>query len=78
MSIICHCLPHKEYRLYLTDADDWDKMKENNEDTMSLFEMKIEDIKTAIHDVRINVGKMRHFQFMRGGAMSKDVHQVHL
>lgn len=58
------------------DADDWDKMKENNEDTMSLFEMKIEDIKTAIHDVRINVGKMRHFQFMRGGAMSKDVHQV--
>lgn len=58
------------------DAEDWDKMKENNEDTQSLFDMKIEDVKTAVHDVRINVGKMRHFQFVRGGSMSKDTHQV--
>merc|ERR1711971_107588 len=44
------------------DPEDWDKMVDNNEDTQSLFEMK--------------VGKMRHFQFMKGGSMSKDTHQV--
>merc|ERR1719222_939231 len=58
------------------DPEDWDKMVENNEDTQSLFEIKVEDMKTAIHDVRMKVGKMRHFQFMRGGSMSKDTHQV--
>merc|ERR1711989_120702 len=35
------------------DPEDWDKMVENNEDTQSLFEIKVEDIKTAIHDVRM-------------------------
>merc|ERR1712013_412980 len=34
------------------------------------------DKMVAIHDVRMKVGKMRHFQFMRGGSMSKDTHQV--
>jgi len=58
------------------DPEDWDKMVDNNEDTQSLFEIKVEDIKTAIHDVRMKVGKMRHFQFMKGGSMSKDTHQV--
>merc|ERR1712218_604845 len=33
------------------DPEDWDKMVENNEDTQSLFDIKVEDIKTAIHDV---------------------------
>merc|ERR1719315_241281 len=52
------------------------KIKENNEDTQSLYDMKMEDIKSSVHDVRINVGKMRHFQFMLGAQMSKDTHQV--
>ena len=51
-------------------------MVKENEDTESLFELKVEDIKTSIHAVRMKVGKMRHFQFMRGGSMSKDVHQA--
>merc|ERR1719204_1157579 len=42
------------------DPEDWDKMVADNEDTQSLFEIKVEDIKTAIHDVRMKVGKMRH------------------
>ena len=33
--------------------------------------MKMEEIKTSVHDVRINVGKIRHFQFMLGAQMSK-------
>merc|ERR1712226_285717 len=58
------------------DPEDWDNMVKENEDTESLFELKVEDIKTSIHAVRMKVGKMRHFQFMRGGSMSKDVHQA--
>merc|ERR1712012_958269 len=45
-------------------------------DKILWFEVKVEDPETAIHDVRMKVGKMRHFQFMRGGSMSKDTHQV--
>ena len=33
--------------------------------------MKMEEIKKLVHDVRINVGKIRHFQFMLGAYMSK-------
>ena len=33
--------------------------------------MKMEEIKKLVHDVRINVGKIRHFQFMLGAHMSK-------
>merc|ERR1719317_1480844 len=52
------------------------KLKANNEDTEEMFNMKMEEIKTSVHDVRINVGKIRHFQFMLGAQMSKDTHQV--
>jgi len=58
------------------DPEDWDNMVKENEDTETLFELKVDDIKTSIHAVRMKVGKMRHFQFMRGGSMSKDVHQA--
>jgi len=58
------------------DDEDWDKLKANNEDTQTLFDMKIEDVKTSVHDVRINVGKMRHFQFLRSTGMSKDTNQM--
>jgi len=61
---------------YLMDDDAWEEAKQNNEDTENLFDMKIEEIKSSVHDVRINVGKMRHFQFMISAQMSKDTHQV--
>ena len=38
--------------------------------------MKVEDIKTKVHDVRIHLGKMRHFQFMLGAQSSKDSKQM--
>merc|ERR1712226_1379298 len=58
------------------DAEDWDKIKENDEDTQSLYEMKFDDIKNSVHDVRIHLGKMRHFQFMLGAQSSKDSRQM--
>jgi len=58
------------------DEEAWEEAKENNEDTENLFDMKIEEIKSSVHDVRINVGKMRHFQFMISAQMSKDSSQM--
>ena len=46
-------------------------MKELNEDTESLFEMKVEDIKTSMHSIRLRINKIRHFFFMHSGSMSK-------
>ena len=65
-----------QIKMLLLDPEDWDNMVKENEDTETLFELKVDDIKTSIHAVRMKVGKMRHFQFMRGGSMSKDVHQA--
>ena len=53
------------------DDEDWEQIKKNNEDTEGLFDMKMEDIKKSVHDTRLNVGKIRHFQFMLGAQMSK-------
>eukprot|EP00092_Neocalanus_flemingeri_P004580 GFUD01004931.1.p1 GENE.GFUD01004931.1~~GFUD01004931.1.p1 ORF type:complete len:245 (+),score=48.80 GFUD01004931.1:259-993(+) len=68
--------PEDDYDDDYMDSEEWENIKKNNEDTESMFEMKIDEIKTSVHDVRINVGKMRHFQFMLGAQMSKDTHQV--
>jgi len=68
--------PEDDYDDDYMDSEEWDAIKANNEDTEKLFEMKMEDIKTSVHDVRINVGKIRHFQFMSGAQMSKDAKQV--
>jgi len=57
-------------------GDEWDKMKELNEDTMSMFEMKVDDIKTMLHTIRLKINKIRHFFFMHSGSMSKDTNQV--
>merc|ERR1712098_107935 len=62
--------------VYMMDEEDWEEARQNNEDTEGLFDMKMEEIKTSVHDVRINIGKMRHFQFMISAQMSKDSHQV--
>lgn len=68
--------PDDDYDDDYIDAEDWETLKENNEDTQTLFDMKMEDIKTSVHDVRIHIGKIRHYQFMVGAHMSKDTHQV--
>ena len=65
-----YCKHHES----ISDSEEWDAIKANNEDTEKIFEMKMDEIKTSVHDVRINVGKIRHFQFMLGAQMSK----VHL
>lgn len=67
--------PQDVYDDYM-DSEELEEAKKRNEDTESLFEMKVEDIKTAISTVRIKVGKMRHFQWMLGAFMSKDTNQV--
>jgi len=68
--------PEDDYDDDYMDSEEWDAIKANNEDTEQMFEMKMDEIKTSVHDVRINVGKIRHFQFMLGAQMSKDTHQV--
>lgn len=68
--------PEDDYDDDYMDSEEWDAIKANNEDTEKIFEMKMDEIKTSVHDVRINVGKIRHFQFMLGAQMSKDTHQV--
>jgi len=68
--------PEDDYDDDYMDSEEWEAIKANNEDTEEMFNMKMEEIKTSVHDVRINVGKIRHFQFMLGAQMSKDTHQV--
>ena len=46
-------------------------MKGRNEDTETMFEMKTADIKNFIHTIRLNLGKVKHFQFMQGADMSR-------
>ena len=42
-----------------------------NEDYETIFDMKVEDIKESVHTTRINLGKMKHFQFMQSADMSR-------
>ena len=63
--------PEDDYDDEYIDTDEWDHMKELNEDTMSMFEMKVDDIKTMLHTIRLKINRIRHFFFMHSGAMSK-------
>ena len=63
--------PEDDYDDDYIDTEEWDKMKELNEDTMSMFEMKVDDIKTMLHTIRLKINKIRHFFFMHSGSMSK-------
>jgi len=58
------------------DEEDMKSMKERNTEDATLFEMTVEEIRTAVHRVRINVGKLRHFQLMFGASMNSDGHQA--
>jgi len=68
--------PEDDYDDDYIDADDWESIRGNNEDTESLFSMKVEEIKSSVHMVRLNINKIRHFFFMHAGQMSKDTNQV--
>ena len=46
-------------------------MEGRNEDTESMFDMTLQDIRTFISTTRLNLGKIRHFQFMQGADASK-------
>ena len=46
-------------------------MEERNEDTETLFEMTLKDVRNYISATRLNLGKVRHFQFMQGADASK-------
>ena len=63
--------PEVDYDDDYIDADDWESIRGNNEDTESLFSMKVEEIKSSVHMVRLNINKIRHFFFMHAGQMSK-------
>ena len=47
------------------------EMEGRNEDTESMFDMTILDIRTYMAATRINLGKVKHFQFMQGADASK-------
>jgi hypothetical protein len=47
------------------------EMVGRNEDYETIFDMKVEDIKESVHTTRINLGKMKHFQFMQSADMSR-------
>ena len=53
-----------------TEDDDWKEMVGRNEDTESLFDVKVDDVKTFLHNIRVSLGKIRHFQLMLGADYS--------
>lgn len=63
------------YDDYIED-DDWKEMVGRNEDTESLFDVKVDDVKTFLHNIRVSLGKIRHFQLMLGADYSSDTNQV--
>ena len=62
-------------KIHPVDSEEMRMMVERNEDTESMFDMKIEDIKESVHTMRTNLGKLKHFQFMQSASMSKVVYR---
>ena len=67
-----------EYRTNVLDSEELKHLEENNEDTEDLFDMKMEDIKTFIHNVRLNIGKIQHIQSVLAAQKSKVSLEGHL
>ena len=63
--------PEDDYDDDYFDPDAWEDIKSHNEDTESLFNMGIEEIKSSVHLVRLQINKMRHYFFMNAAQMSK-------
>ena len=53
------------------DTEEMQQMKDNNEDTMTLFNMGVEEIKKTVKSVKSKVGKMKYFYYMNKAHMSK-------
>jgi len=58
------------------DTEEMQQMKDNNEDTMTLFNMGVEEIKKTVKSVKSKLGKMKYFYYMNKAHMSKDSRQV--
>ena len=56
------------------DTEEMAQMKDNNEDTMTLFNMGVEEIKKTVKSVKSKLGKMKYFYYMNKAHMSKVWH----
>ena len=54
-----------------SDSEEWNDIRERNEDTESLYEMATGDLKAYMQSVRLKLGKVKHYQFMQGADMSR-------
>jgi len=68
--------PKDDYYDDYIDSYEMKEMVGRNEDYETIFDMKVEDIKESVHTTRINLGKMKHFQFMKSSDMSRDTNHV--
>jgi len=58
------------------DDDDLEIMRQGNEAEAGFFDMAVDEIKSTMQSVRIQIGKMRHFQMMFGASMNADSHHA--
>lgn len=68
--------PNDEYYEDYIDSEEMKEMEERNEDTETLFDMAMKDVRSFLSNTRNNLGRVRHFQFMQGADTSKDTHNV--
>ena len=57
--------------LLCADSEEMKEMEERNEDTETLFDMAMKDVRSFLSNTRNNLGRVRHFQFMQGADTSK-------
>lgn len=63
--------PIDDYYDDYIDSEEMLEMKGRNADYEGSFNMTADDLKDYIHKVRLNLGKVKHFQFMQGADMSR-------
>jgi len=68
--------PTDDYYDDYIDSEEMNEMRGRNEDYEGTFNMTTDELKNYIHKVRLNLGKVKHFQFMQGADMSRDTHNV--
>ena len=57
--------------LWCAESEEWNEIKDRNEDTENLYDMASNDLKNYIHTIRLSMGKIKHYQFMQGADMSR-------
>jgi len=68
--------PEDDYYDDYIESEEWNEIKDRNEDTENLYDMASNDLKNYIHTIRLSMGKIKHYQFMQGADMSRDHHNV--